>query len=733
MSENQTAVTSTVNFVPVQGTFQPAPGFELISLIGPAGTPFYASISPNQSGLNITNSTINSTTIGATTPSTAAFTAGTVVAAPTGATDIANKQYVDYYAAGLSWKAPVTAATTANITLSGLLTVDTVTLAAGETVLVKNQTNAADNGIYVASAGAWTRSVGADVWEEFIGAIVFVVEGTQTGSAWFCTAQPGGTLGVTANNWSNFSVASTYTAGTGLTLAGTQFSITPVGTAGTYGAASSVPVFVTNASGQVTSVTNTSIAIANTAVSGLGTMSTQNANAVAITGGTINDTTVGATTAAAITGTTVTANTQFTGAGTGLTGTASALSIGGNAATATSATTATNLAGGAAGSLPYQSATATTAMLAAGSNGQVLTLAAGLPSWATPTTGTVTSVAMSVPSFLSVTGSPITGSGTLAVSLSGTALPIANGGSGQTTAQLAMNAFAGAVTSGSYLRGDGTNVVMSTIQSADVPTLNQNTTGTAANVTGVVAIANGGTNSSTATPTAGAVPYGTGTAYAFTLAGTSGQVLTSAGAGTPTWTTPVNYATVTDDTTTNATRYPLFAAVTTGNLTAEFTSSTKFQFNPSTGYLTVTGLSSPAIATPAITDQLATGIRETATVSATAATGTINFDYLTQAVLYYTTNASGNFTLNFRGSSGTSLNTVMATGQSLSVTFMNTNNATAYYNSAVTIDGNSVTPKWQGGTAPTSGNASAIDVYTYVIVKTGSAAFTVLASQTKFA
>jgi hypothetical protein len=707
-------------------------------LIGPAGTPFYASISPDQSGLNITNSTINSTTIGATTPSTAAFTAGTVVAAPTGATDIANKQYVDYYAAGLSWKAPVTAATTANITLSGLLTVDTVTLAAGETVLVKNQTNAADNGIYVASAGAWTRSVGADVWEEFIGAIVFVVEGTQTGSAWFCTAQPGGTLGVTANNWSNFSVASTYTAGTGLTLAGTQFSITPVGTAGTYGAASSVPVFVTNASGQVTSVTNTSIAIANTAVSGLGTMSTQNANAVAITGGTINggtinDTTVGATTAAAITGTTVTANTQFTGAGTGLTGTASALSIGGNAATATSATTATNLAGGAAGSLPYQSATATTAMLAAGSNGQVLTLAAGLPSWATPTTGTVTSVAMSVPSFLSVTGSPITGSGTLAVSLSGTALPIANGGSGQTTAQLAMNAFAGAVTSGSYLRGDGTNVVMSTIQAADVPTLNQNTTGTAANVTGVVAIANGGTNSSTATPTAGAVPYGTGTAYAFTLAGTSGQVLTSAGAGTPTWTTPVNYATVTDDTTTNATRYPLFAAVTTGNLTAEFTSSTKFQFNPSTGYLTVTGLSSPAIATPAITDQLATGIRETATVSATAATGTINFDYLTQAVLYYTTNASGNFTLNFRGSSGTSLNTVMATGQSLSVTFMNTNNATAYYNSAVTIDGNSVTPKWQGGTAPTSGNASAIDVYTYVIVKTGSAAFTVLASQTKFA
>jgi hypothetical protein len=101
--------------------------------------------------------------------------------------------------------------------------------------------------------------------------------------------------------------------------------------------------------------------------------------------------------------------------------------------------------------------------------------------------------------------------------------------------------------------------------------------------------------------------------------------------------------------------------------------------------------------------------------------------------LYYTSNASGNFTVNFRGSSGTSLNTIMATGESLSVTFLVTNAATAYYNSAVQVDGSSVTPKWQGGTAPTSGNASSIDSYTYVIIKVGSASFTVLATQTKFA
>ena len=127
-----------------------------------------------------------------------------------------------------------------------------------------------------------------------------------------------------------------------------------------------------------------------------------------------------------------------------------------------------------------------------------------------------------------------------------------------------------------------------------------------------------------------------------------------------------------------------------------------------------------------------TNIKEVSTVSATAATGTIAYDVTTQSVLYFTTNASGNFTVNFRGSSGTSLDTLMSTGESLSVTFLVTNGATAYYNSAVQVDGNSVTPKWQGGTAPTSGNASSIDSYTYVIIKTGSAAFTVLAAQTQF-
>jgi hypothetical protein len=124
---------------------------------------------------------------------------------------------------------------------------------------------------------------------------------------------------------------------------------------------------------------------------------------------------------------------------------------------------------------------------------------------------------------------------------------------------------------------------------------------------------------------------------------------------------------------------------------------------------------------------------EKVTISATAATGTIAYDVTTQSVLYYTTNASANWTLNVRGNGSNTLNSLMVTGESLTLVFLVTNGATAYYQSAFQIDGNAVTPKWQNGTAPSSGSASAIDAYTITIVKTGSAAFTAFAAQTKFA
>jgi hypothetical protein len=170
-----------------------------------------------------------------------------------------------------------------------------------------------------------------------------------------------------------------------------------------------------------------------------------------------------------------------------------------------------------------------------------------------------------------------------------------------------------------------------------------------------------------------------------------------------------------------------------GNATSAFTAATAGTDYVAPGTATTFTALQTFAGTSSNADLKTSNLIETATVSATAATGTINYDITTQSVLYFTTNASGNFTVNFRGSAGTSLNTIMATGESMSVTFLVTNGATAYYNSAVQVDGSSVTPKWQGGTAPTSGNASSIDSYTYVLLKTASATFTVLAAQTKFA
>lgn len=126
-------------------------------------------------------------------------------------------------------------------------------------------------------------------------------------------------------------------------------------------------------------------------------------------------------------------------------------------------------------------------------------------------------------------------------------------------------------------------------------------------------------------------------------------------------------------------------------------------------------------------------IYENLTASATAATGTVNYNVLTQSILYYTTNASGNWTLNVRGDGTTTLNSLMANNSSITIVFMATQGGTAYYSTALTIDGTSVTPKWQGGTAPAAGNTSGVDVYTYSILKTASNTYTVLASQVKFA
>jgi len=126
-------------------------------------------------------------------------------------------------------------------------------------------------------------------------------------------------------------------------------------------------------------------------------------------------------------------------------------------------------------------------------------------------------------------------------------------------------------------------------------------------------------------------------------------------------------------------------------------------------------------------------VAEKVTNSATAASGTLTYDVLTQAVLNYTSNASGNWTLNIRGDGSNSLNSIMDTSESITIAHIVPQGGSAYYNSAVQIDGSGVTPEWQGGEAPSEGNASSHDVYTYTIIKTGDATFTTLASQTQFA
>jgi len=323
----------------------------------------------------------------------------------------------------------------------------------------------------------------------------------------------------------------------------------------------------------------------------------------------------------------------------------------------------------------------------------------------------------------------------------GTPVAVNRGGTGQTTAQGAMNSFAGAVTSGSYLRGNGTNVVMSTIQAADVPTLNQSTTGSAASVS-----ISGQTGLLTFTGL-------TTVNRAKTVRDSADTILELGGSYTPTGTWNWSTATAT---------WPTFNQNTTG--TASNVTGTVAVGNGGTGATTLTGVLkgngtsaftaatagtdyvAPATATTFTATQTFSGsssalamviseAAETATISATAAIGTINYDVTTQSILFFTTNASANWGLNIRGSLGTTLNTLLSTGQSLTIVFLVTQGATAYYNTSVQIDGTTsgVTTRWQGGTAPTAGNASSVDAYTYTIIKTANAIFSVFASRVRFA
>ena len=685
------------NILPVQALFNLDNTFN--TFIG-QGQPFYATVNPIQSGLTITNSTINSSVIGGSVPASATFTSmattsGTVANTAANPTDLTNKAYVDMVVQGYQIKAEAQCATTGNITLSGLQTIDGYTTLAGDRILVKNQTNQANNGVYVAASGAWARSSDCNTYASLISAFIFIQNGsTQQNSGWVCTIPASGTLGTTPITWSQLASAASYFAGTGLTLSSYTFSITNTGvSANSYGSASSVGTFTVNAQGQLTSAGSTAISIApsqinaaipnsslanssvtfngvsvalggsgtitsnttqtltigaglsggsfngssavtiantgvlsfsagttgftpntatngaitlggtlnvanggtgattltgyvygngtgaftasttipNTSITGLGTMSTQNANSVAITGGTINNASIGVTTQAAGYFTTLSAN--------AVTSTTPALSFNASNCIASFGSTTAN----SYNQLVIQNKSTT----AGSSTNYVISNDLGTDSTYYGEFGMNSSIYSSgTPSdFFSINngiyfsghdGDITVGSG------NGYKHYFAWGSSGQSAH----------VINASGALGFSTNLGTTP---ATTGTTGYGTSGqalvtagsSAAPAWGVVGLNGGGTNANL-TAVAGGIVYSGASALAISAAGTSGQVLTSNGTSAPTWTTPTAYATVTDDTTTNATRYPLFASATSGNLTTEYTSSTKYQFNPSTGTLTAT-------------------------------------------------------------------------------------------------------------------------------------------------
>ena len=412
-----------------------------------------------------------------------ALTTGTISTAPVNDTDIANKLYVDSTAQGLNFHQACNYATTADLgtvsynngssgvgaTLTktapfSTLAVDGHTFVSptdiGLRILVKNESNSAYNGIYTVTnvgsgAAGWvlTRatdydSSGTGTNEIDAGDFILVLSGTtNANTSWVQQTPLPITVGTTGIVFTQFGSQTSYTAGTGLTLASNQFSITNTAvTAGSYGGVSSVGTFTVNAQGQLTAASNTSIAInasaitsgtvtvaqggtgattltgyvkgsgtsaltasstiPSTDITGLGTMSTQNANSVTITGGTINGASIGATTPSTGAFTTITAGTWN--------GTAIGAIYGGTGQTTV-----------ATGDILYGSATNTWSKLAAGTNGYVLTLAAGVPTWAA-STGGVTSFQTSL------SGLTPSSSSTGAITLAGTLGPT-SGGTGLST------------------------------------------------------------------------------------------------------------------------------------------------------------------------------------------------------------------------------------------------------------------------------------------------------------
>ena len=317
---------------------------------------------------------------------------------------------------------------------------------------------------------------------------------------------------------------------------------------------------------------------------------------------------------------------------------------------------------------------------------------------------------------------------------------------------------AGDITSNSIFYGNGSG--LTTLNASNV------SSGTLANARTTASSSNGA--STIVARDAG----GNFTANGITATSVSAPTLT----GVASVATVANTSTLTADNTTNATNYVPFTNSATGNQALR--TSLGFSFNPSTNTLTAgvfsgSGASLTSIPNSATTASSSNGastivardaggnftannitaanlttsgiatlnsqtvfnsfMKEKANVSSTAATGIINFDAVTAPVLYYTANSTGNFYLNVRGNSTNTFNSLTSNNEAVSVAFLATQGATPYYHlTNIQIDGSNNAIRWQGGSAPTSGNANSIDGFAFTIIKTANATYTVLGSQTQF-